>query len=247
MRSTLLACVALALLAPPARADDAADAKAIVEKAIKARGGKFAAMTWKEKGTLTAGSEKMTLDLDCAFQPPDKVRIVIELTFHNTNHRLTMVMNGEKSWFSYGNDTEAQEVTGDQLAYQFHSMHTLWVTSLTPLVEDTSFTLSTAKGKDVNGKPTAGVKVTSGNLPAITLYFDKETGLLVKSEAMVKEQLGGKKEILEETYLSDYKEVGGRKFHTRHKMVRDGTTLYEGVVSDQKVSDKLDAKLFQKP
>ena len=53
---------------------------------------------------------------------------------------------------------------------------------LAPLVKDPGFKLDTVPDKDVDGKPAAGVKVVRDGKPTITLYFDKGTGLLAKSE-----------------------------------------------------------------
>jgi hypothetical protein len=91
------------------------------------------------------------------------------------------------------------------------------------------------------------VKVTRDKQPAVTLYFDKETALLVKRDAVVKDEFQKWKEALDEAYLSDYKDVGGVKFFTKLKVVRDGKPMIEATLSDQKVNEKLDAKLFEKP
>ena len=103
------------------------------------------------------------------------------------------------------------------------------------------------RDEDVNGKKAVGVKVTHGKHTPVTLYFDKETGLLAKSETKVKDEFQGWKEVPEEVYFGDYKESGGKKFFGKMKIVRDGKTLIESTLSEQKVADKLDAKLFEKP
>ncbi len=86
---------------------------------------------------------------------------------------------------------------------------------LASLLAADEFKLATAKEKMVNGKPAAGVTVRNGKRPVVTLYFDKETGLLVKREATVKDPGADDKEVLEEAVVSDYKEADGRKDHTR--------------------------------
>jgi hypothetical protein len=92
-----------------------------------------------------------------------------------------------------------------------------------------------------------GVTVTRDKMPPVTLYFDKATGLLLKSESKVKDELQGWKVVPEEVYYDDYKDVGGRKFFGKMKVVRDGKTMIESTISDQKSAEKLDAKLFEKP
>ena len=68
----------------------------------------------------------------------------------------------------------------------------------------------------------------------MTLYFDKETGLLVKTEVMVKDEFQKWKEVLDEAYFGDYKETGGQEDFTKLKIVRDGKTMIEATLSDQK-------------
>ena len=250
MRSALFSLVGLLFaFAPELRADDAADAKAVVEKAIKARGdkpdAKFTAMTWKDKGKFSGGGFELPYTADWAFQAPDKYRFVLVGTFGDAKITLTVVVDGEKAWEAEG-DT-VREITGQKLEYVRGEAYQLWVMALAPLVTDKGFTLATAKGKDVNGKPTSAVKVTRDKQPAITLYFDKESGLLVKREVMVKDEFQKWKEVLDEVYVSDYKEVDGAKVFTTLKIVRDGKTMIESTLSDVKSAEKLDAKLFEKP
>lgn len=246
MRSALLALAALSFLSSPLRADDAADAKAIIEKAIKARGGEpVTAMTWKEKGKFTGGGFEVPYDSEWAFQGPDKYRFVMSGTIGEAKIAITVVANGEKAWETDGK--QVQEITGEKLDYVRSEVYQLWVGSLTPLVSEKGFTLATAKGKDVDGKPTVAVKVTRDKHVAITLYFDDKSGLLAKAETTVKDEFQKWKEVPEEVYYSEYKEANGAKVFSKLKVVRDGKTLIESTLSDAKAPDKLDAKLFEKP
>ena len=61
-----------------------------------------------------------------------------------------------------------------------------------------------------------------GGKPAVTLYFDAATGLLVKSEMKVKDEFQNWKEVTDEVFFSDYKDEGGRKVYTKIRVVRDG-------------------------
>lgn len=249
MRKILFTLAALFAFVSAARADDAADAKAIIEKAIKARGDKpdtpHGAMTWKDKGQFTAMGFTLPYTADWAFQAPDKYRFVFAATFGDAKINMTLVVNGEKAWAAEGGKVE--ELTGEKLIQTCNEAYQFWVMSLTPLVKEKGFTLATAKGQDVNGKPTSAVKITSEKKPAITLYFDKETGLLVKREVVVKDEFQKWKEVLDEATFSDYKDIDGMKFFTKMKLVRDGKKLIEATFSDQKMAEKLDAKLFEKP
>lgn len=248
MRSALFSLVGLLFVSPALRADDAADAKAIVERAIKARGdkpdSKLTAMTWKDKGKFHGFGMPIPYTADWAFQAPDKYRFVFVGEVGDAKFSMTVVVNGEKAWAAEGKKVE--ELTGEKLEQTRNEAYQLWVTSLTPLLTDKGFQLAPAKGKDVNGKPTSAVKVTREKKPPITLYFDA-SGLLVKREVVVKDELQKWKEVLEEAYLSDYKEVDGMKLFTALKVVRDGKPMIEATISDVKWVEKLDPKLFEKP
>lgn len=243
-----LTLAAVVLVASPGHAEDATDAKAIVAKAVKAQGtppDKPVAMTWKEKGTFSGSGIKMDFVSDWAFQAPDKMRFAMEGDFGGMKIGFLLIANGNKAWESgFGMKRES---TGDKLEHAINQAYQLHVISLVPLLGDKEFKLSTAGEKDVGKKKTVGVKVTCDKRPAITLYFDKESGLLAKAEMKVKDEFQEWKEVLEETFLEDYKDVGTRKVFRKLRIVRDRKTMIEATLSDSKNHGKLDGKLFEKP
>ncbi|MCI0704102.1 MAG: hypothetical protein L0241_23845, partial [Planctomycetia bacterium] len=115
MRSTLGLLAAL-FLSSTARADDAADAKALVEKAVKAHGYKAGekAMTWKDKGKFSGGGFSLEYTGDFAFQGPDKYRFAVTGDIEGMKLTFTVVANGNKAWESAMG--QSQEVEGDKLA-----------------------------------------------------------------------------------------------------------------------------------
>jgi hypothetical protein len=246
MRFILFPLAGLLLASPAVRAN-ADEAKAIIEKAIKARGDKPdaapAVTTWKEKGKFTGGGFDLPYTADWAFQAPDKYRFEFVGTFGDAKINLKVVVAGDKAWEAEGE--KSREITGQKLEYVRNEAYQLWVASLTPLVTEKGFTLATAPSKDVAGKPTVAVKVTRDKQPATTLYFDKASGLLVKSETTVKDEFQKWKEVPTESYFSDYKESNGKKHFTALKIVRDGKPMIEATLSDAKEAEKLDPKLFE--
>jgi hypothetical protein len=237
--------------APAIRADDAADARAVIERAIKARGDKAGAVpavtTWKEKIALSIDALDQPVDLDTEWTVlvPDKLRLQVTVLVQGHTIDLLMILNGEKMWFLMNG--QLQDSPPEQLSEMLTEMNRTWATSLTPLLASDEFQLAIAKEKVVNGKPAAGVAVRNGKRPIVTLYFDKETGLLVKREATVKDMGSDDKEVLEEAVVSDYKEAGGRKYHTKVVVTRDGKPFYRSEVSMPKAVAKPDPKLFEKP
>lgn len=244
--------VVAVLVSPAARADDAADAKAVLERAIKARGDKLGAVaapsTWKERIVFDARElkeQKIELDTTWTFAPPDKLRIDMQLKFSGSTFDLAYVLNGETVWMLVNGNL--QENANDMLGQALGEMNRMWATSLHPLLSDEGFKLSTAKEEKVNGKVAVGVDVRNGTRPVVTLYFDKETGLLVKRTARVKDASTGDNEVLEEVLLSDFKEADGRKYHTKAVTTRDGKPYYTSHPSAPKALKDVDAKLFEKP
>lgn len=249
MRMMLLPLLSVFVVTSAARADDAAEAKAIVEKAIKAVGYKAdekpAAMTWNDKGKFTGGGVTLDYTGEFAFQSPDKYRFAVNTELEGMKVTFVAIANGQKAWESALG--QSQEMTDEKLQYMLDQVYTLNVSMLWPLLTDKGFKLATGGEADVNGKKAIVVKVTRDKKPAVTLYFDKTTGLLVKSESKVKDEFQAWKEVPEEAYYEDYKDVGGKKLFGKMRIVRDGKPMIDTVLSNQKVAEKLDAKLFDKP
>jgi hypothetical protein len=249
MRLALLPLAAALLVSPSLRADDAADARAVIERAVKAHGlkagGTPAVTTWKEKIALDGLGQALDLDTEWTVQAPDKLRLQMTVTVQGQAIDLLIVLNGEKMWFVANG--LLQESPPPMLSEMLTDMNRMWATSLTPLLAGDEFQLATAKEKVVNGKPAAGVAVRNGKRPVVTLYFDKATGLLVKREATVKDPAADDKEVLEEVVVSDYKEAGGRKYHTKVVVTRDGKPFYRSDVSMPRAVERPDPKLFARP
>jgi hypothetical protein len=249
MRLTLLLLATVVLVPSRSRADDAADARAMIEKAVKAAGlkpdGQPLARTWKDKGTFTAGGFEMKYTGNWAFQGPDRYRFAIEGEFGGMKIAITAIVNGNKAWESALG--QSREITGEKLDYVKNQVYRLHVMSLVPLLSDKEFKLATAGLKEFDKTKTVGVTVTRGKHPPITLYFDSSTGLLARADSRVKDEFQEWKEVNEQVLLDGYKETGGKKFFTHMKIVRGGKTMLESELSEQKTPKTLDAKLFDKP
>ena len=249
MRCRILPVAILFLLPPAACADDAAEARAIVEKAVKALGhqpgDKLDAITWKDNGKFTGGGMTMPYIGDFAFQWPDKYRFAVSADIEGMKLTFVAVANGQKAWEAALG--MSQEMTGEKYEYFMNQVDNLGITSLLPLLTEKGYKLATAGEKEVNGQKMVLVSVSRDKKPTVTLFFGKSTGLLAKSETKVKDEFQGWKEVTEEVFFSDYKDVGGKKRFGKMKIVRDGKTMLESTISGQKSAAKLDAKLFEKP
>jgi outer membrane lipoprotein-sorting protein len=234
--------------AVPARADDAADARAIVEKAVKAHGGqekldKLPASTVAFKGTFHGMGEGIPLTGEVSVQGPDKQRVEMEIEAGGQKFPIVIILAGDKGWTKIGKDTT--EFDKEQLAEANEQAYASWVATLAPL-KGKQFKLATAGESEVEKEAALGVTVSSKGHRDVTLYFSKKTGLLVKWETTVKEE-GSGKEVTQESFASEYKEVQGTQQAYKFVVKRSGKLHVEGEATKIELFEKLDASLFEKP
>jgi hypothetical protein len=223
------------------RADDAADARAIVAKAIKALGGeeklaKFNAQTFKETGTYYGMGDGLPYTGNYSVQWPHQFRMEIVGVF-------TIVLNGDKGWMQMNGET--REMTADEIKVQQDEHFAGWIMQLTPL-KDKQFKLSTVGESKINDRTAVGVRVSVEKRKDVNLYFDKESGLLVKGAHRAFSQEQGK-EVNQEIFFNEYKEIEGAKIATKYLVKRDGEKFVEAEAHDIKACEKLDDSVFGKP
>jgi hypothetical protein len=221
---------------------DDESARSLVDKAIQAAGGaknlaKHKAFTFSEKGTYYGMGDGLPFEGKYAVQRPKQFRMVIKDVF-------TIVLNGDKGWVKSPNDTK--EMNEDELQQQQIEARAGWITTLLPL-KDKAFNLKKLEDVEVDGKAAAGVLVSRKGYPDVKIYFDKKSGLVVKSAHQAKSSEENFKEVNQETYLSDYREVAGAQ--VAHKIVikRDGKNYVEGEISGYEAKGKLDDTVFAQP
>jgi hypothetical protein len=246
-------CTTLAALATvaAARADDRAEARALVEKAVQAMGGKEKlgtgkGLTFRAKGKFYGmGGDGLDYTSDFAIQPPDKMRFRMEFDAGGMKVNVAIVFDGKKSWRKV-NDM-VTELGKEDVAEAKEDMHAGHVEALVPLLEEKGFELATVGEVKVDDKPALGIRVSHKGHRDVNLFFDKKSGLLVKSERMIKDQMQGGKERTQERIFSDYKEAAGAKRPMKVVIKRDGEKFVESEAMDFELKDKIDASEFAKP
>lgn len=248
MRPRYALAYALLLTAPlAARADDAADARALVDKALTAHGGadklaKLPGVTLKLKGTFHGLGQALEFKGSIASQGADRFRLDMEFVVADRDVRVQQVLNGAKGWQKLNADVT--EMDEDDLAEAKEQAYAGWVSTLVPLT-DKEFKLATAGEIKVDKRPALGVKVARKGRRDVTLYFDKETALLVKMETRVKDETGEEK--TEESVFSNYKDVQGTKQAFKVAVQRDAKPYLEADVTECTLAEKLGAATFAKP
>ncbi len=243
----VLATILVASVIGPVSADDK-DPNTILDKAIKAIGGeeklkKAESMTWKSKGTITFGGNDNEIKILANVQGLDHYRSEVSGEFNGEARTFVVVLNGDKGWRKFGDDP--MEMDGDALANEKRTIY-LAITPITIVpLKGKGFKLEAAPEEKVDGKAAAAIKVTGPDGKDFTLYFDKESGLPVKSVAKVVGFDGN--EFTQESTFKDYKDFGGIKKATKVESKRDGEDFIKSEITDFKVVDKLDTKTFDEP
>jgi hypothetical protein len=235
--------VCLVLAAAPLRADEQADGKALLDKAMKALGGEaklgtLLAATLKGKITVQEGGKEETVTLQGQCQGLDQARLEVEVM----GRKALFVVNRDKAWFSDGNRTE--EAPKEILDIILPDLYALRLASV-PLA-DKEAKFSPLGEVKVGDRATWGVKVACKGRSEVDLYFDQENGLPVKCEVRVTEP-GGNDEVAHEFLFTDYKDFDGVKHFTKVTLNRKGMKTFELELNEVKREEKLDDTLFAKP
>lgn len=232
------------------RADDQAEAKAIIAKAVKAVGDeakivKLNASTWKGKGKFYGLGDAVDYTGEWAVQGLDRSRMELQMEVMGMKINLTIVVNKDKGWLKV-NDMlmDADEGT---LAESKDESYAGDIASMAAFArKEPGLELSPLGESKVGGRTVLGVRVSKKGHPDVSLFIDKENGLVLKQDRRAKDAMSGE-EFNQETFFYDYKSIDGIKTASRMEIKRDGKIYIESEFSDFKYHEKLDENLFQKP
>jgi hypothetical protein len=233
-----LGLVAAAVLVVPVAAQDTS--KAVIEKAIKATGGeetlkKFPAGSSQMKGKMILGGTDVPFTGSMVFAVPGKVRMELSADIGGRKVSLVQVVDGAKvkqveDGKTTENISEAAKTELQQAAFLQE------ISMLYPLLDATKYTLKEGKGTVL----TNAVVVDAKGLKTVTLYFDKNTGLLSKMSRDGLSPVGAK--VAEETTYDDYKDASGIKIPMKTQVMHDGKLFLDFTVTEYKPLTKTDEK-----
>lgn len=212
MRARLaLLILAFAVLAAPLHAAAEDDPKAVIDRAIKAMGGEAVlgrarAFELKMEGTVYSGTEKLPFHAVALTQLPDQFKHVMEYERQGRKVSQVQLFNGNAIFLRV--DNSIRDVNPALRSALLKGRFADYVAQLTVL-KNKEYQLASLGESKVEGKPVVGIKVTAAERPEVQLFFDKETGLLVKTEHR---QLDPRNpdvntEIVQEVFYRDYKVV----------------------------------------
>jgi hypothetical protein len=113
-----------------------------------------------------------------------------------------------------------------------------------PSLREKEFKLSPLGEIKIDDRTAVGMVIARKDYRDVNLYFDKETGLPVKSEVRVTDPNG--QEVAIEYGYRDYKENNGLKHCTRVTVKADGKE-FTLELSDLQPQGKLDVSVFAEP
>jgi hypothetical protein len=211
-----------------AEADDRA--VAIVKKAIDAQGGE-AVLRRAQAGRVTYKGTVM--DFPCraqyVFYLPDRFRFTLGAKQPDDSKlAVDYCVNRGSVWAtsSLENDTPDEDYLNKVRQWAYAEE----LRSLLPLLDAKSFSLSEPSESKVKDRPALEIKVTAKGKPDLQLFFDKAAGFLVKMEYhFVAPE--NKKQVREEMYLDDYREVwssaADEEIVKAAKLTSDGAALIQ--------------------
>jgi hypothetical protein len=248
LRAASAAAVMLALFVAN-RAGAADEPKAIIEKAIKAHGGadvltKHPAGSTKMKGKWYGMGEGLEYTGAFGVQTPDRFHFKIEMNIMGQAFTIIQAVNGDKGWMSFNG--KVSDLSKEQLAEFREVLHLNQVERLAGLTGK-EYKLSDLGESKVDNRPAVGIHVERKDRRDINLFFDRESGLLVKIEWRAKDLMNADQEFTEERYLRDYKKVGEAMVPHKVEVHRDNKLYVDGETLEVTASDKLDDALFVKP
>ena len=239
---------ALLFLSAAARASAGDDPRTVIARAIAAQGGegKLAAVRAGRstlRGTLFDGNREFAFTSEQSFQLPGQIKIALTLKTAPKTTKIVEVIDGDKGWISI--DGQVKEADAVSLARAKQLLYLSRISRLTPLLGEKEFELTALEESKVNDRPTAGVKVVSKGHEDVSLYFDKETGLLVKLEYPTRNNQY--REVTQEDFFSEYAEFCGVKLPQKNVSFQDGKKLVDVEIVDAKFPDSIPSSEFGKP
>jgi hypothetical protein len=239
-------CV-LALFGAALRADDKAEATAVLDKAIEALGGReklarFQSVTWKGKATIQAGGQDIALVHEGAAQSGDRYRVEMEIQANGMTNKVLFVINGEKAWARANNQTT--DLPKEVAAFARDGLYVMRLVQLLPNLREKEYELSHLGEVKVGDSPAVGIQVARKGFRDVSLFFAKDTGLPVRSETRL--TAPDNQEYTVAYLFADYKEFGGIRHFTRVTFkVNDQD--YATELTEVQAPDTLEDGTFEKP
>jgi hypothetical protein len=252
MRRVILVGLCLAVTAGARGGDD--DVTQLIDRALKAHGGAerlAQPRAYTVVVEMTAKSRRAPVGVSStathSFQPPHQYRLEEDALRGGRPSKYIEVYNGNRGWTKRDGVLEAM---APKTAAQPPDVQQGFGYKFVLCLRDRNNTAAALGASKVGTTAAFGVRLTrplGRGSEERRLYFDAETGLLLKSELHARLSTGG--ELASEQTWADWKTIDGIAVpHRVTNAIRDAAgTVHERVFTDFNFADKLDPKLFERP
>jgi hypothetical protein len=246
---TLTLFLTLVLLTPTTalpQAPTAVDAKAILERAVTAHGGKdqlvrARADQVKVKGTLVLENQQIPFVAETWVELPSRFKNVLELTNPKGTTRLVQIIVKDRVTVTL--DGRPHKTSPAALSEMRETLHLNNAIRLIPLLaEPENYKCDYTGEVATDGRTLQGIKVSARDRRDLRLFFDKESGLLVRTEQQLED--GNGKEYRQETFYLDFRDLGGYKRPVKMAAYRDGKKVMDAELVEVKYHDKFEDAIF---
>jgi hypothetical protein len=206
-----------------ARGDGQTDARAVIDKAIKALGGEEklkARSTIRAQGKLvvTLNNAPISLTFDALLHHHDQLRS--DMVQEANNNPAAFIINRDKAWTKIGDSVIEADESIPVMRGVYDSVR-LCQTLLPARGPDAKLSLFGEVKED--NRPAVGVTISRKDHPDVLVLFDKETGVPIKSELRIKNR--DKKEFTWTVFYDEYKDFDGFKHFSKMRFKIDGLEM----------------------
>lgn len=182
------------------------------------------------------------MDIDGVWQGMNQYRADADVQEGGNNFKGVLVFNGNKGWIKKGDNTK--DAPDGVVPFIQNIFYAGRMPQLLPALKDKAYTLSPLGEVKVGTQAAMGLSISHNDRKDVSLFFDKESGLPLKSEVRVSDPQG--KEITVEFLYSDYKDFDGVKLCSKISIKVDDMD-FKMELSEIKGVDKVDASQFDRP
>ncbi|HTU92485.1 MAG TPA: hypothetical protein VMF69_20555 [Gemmataceae bacterium] len=257
MHSYLLTCVYAFLIFLVAGTTSAEEARAVLDRAIRAHGGadrlertNKGHLKGRIEGSLWNFASKVVFEE--TFDLPERYWRSIDGNVNGEPYHLEYAVTGTTGWIRERTDPPRAISVPEQLraAQHWHAILTLLLS-----LRDKDVRLASLPDKTKDGRTFAGIRTTTPHGSG-EIYFDKSTGLLAqiqgampalpaRTERGMPDAQGGRAASV--NLYDDYRDIQGVHYPMKIKAVSGENTLAVVTFSSVEFLDKIDDSVFLKP
>jgi len=232
-----------------ARADD--DVKSVLEQAVKAHGGLENLSKHKDHGVIQKGKMHLSImgmELDGTMEisaSDEKFKQDFQFSIMGQDISQTVGFDGKQLWIAVNGKVVMAVDKKEDLDVIKEAIFAERAVSLA-LLGDKSIELSIIGEDKVGDTPVIGVRVSKKGHKDVSIYFDKATHLLKKTQFRGVD-FQSRAEVEEEHIMDDYKDIGGEMQPMRVTVNKEGKKFVEIEFTEIKYVDKFEDSVFAKP